>query len=114
MDDKLSSQIFRLYIEDPLCEITVEDFYDIKIKDSDVLERLKKVYPDVAKFTIWHIANEFDVYPLVSSVSSDTEDDYDVTELYEKLRDKIINSLYVIYLRREKDYAKLLSKNNSS
>ena len=114
MDDKLSSQIFRLYIEDPLCEITVEDFYDIKIKDTDVLERLKKVYPDAAKFTIWHIANEFDVYPLVSSVNSDTEDEYDVTELYEKLRDKIINSLYVIYLRREKEYAKLLSKNNSS
>ena len=114
VDDKLSSQIFRLYIEDPLCEITVEDFYDIKIKDTDVLERLKKVYPDAAKFTIWHIANEFDVYPLVSSVNSDTEDEYDVTELYEKLRDKIINSLYVIYLRREKEYAKLLSKNNSS
>lgn len=114
VEDKLHSPIFRLYIEDPLCEITVEDFYDIKIKDSDVLERLKKVYPDAAKFTIWHIANEFNVYPLVSSVSSDTEDEYDVTELYEKLRDKIINSLYVIYLRREKDYAKLLSKNNSS
>lgn len=114
MENKLSSQIFRLYIEDPLCEITVEDFYDIKIKDTDVLERLKKVYPDAAKFTIWHIANEFDVYPLVSSVTDDTEDEYDVTELYEKLRDKIINSLYVIYLRREKDYAKLLSKNNSS
>lgn len=114
MEDKLHSPIFRLYIEDPLCEITVEDFYDIKIKDSDVLERLKKVYPDAAKFTIWHIANEFNVYPLVSSVSSDTEDEYDVTELYEKLRDKIINSLYVIYLRREKDYAKLLAKNNSS
>lgn len=114
MNNKYDKQIFRLYIEDPLCEITVEDFYDIKIKDTAVLERLKQVYPNATNFTIWHIANEFDVYPLVSSVSHDTEDENDVTELYEKLRDKVINTLYVIYLRREKDYAKLLSKNNSS
>lgn len=104
---------YDLYVfnNEDIIHIPFDNLLNIPVPDI-IKNHLKTIY-DTETVNIYQISNE---YRTVLKLYIVDEDDfgYEVTDLYEKLSSKIVNSMYTIFSKREKEYRQIISKNNAA
>lgn len=104
---------YDLYVfnNEDIIHIPFNNLLNIPVPDI-IKNHLKTIY-DTETVNIYQISNE---YRTVLKLYIVDEDDfgYEVTDLYEKLSSKIVNSMYTIFSGREKEYRQIISKNNAA
>lgn len=105
---------YNLYIldEDNVTSLTFDNILDIPVEDEVMKENLRRIY-GTEKINIYQISNEYDIVLKVYIIDED-EFSYEVTDLYQKLASKVVNMMYGIFSKREKEYRSVISKNNSA
>ena len=104
---------YDLYVfhNEDIIHIPFDNLLNIPVPDF-IKNHLKTIY-DTENVNIYQISNE---YRTVLKLYIVDEDDfsYEVTDLYQKLTSKVVNSMYDIFSNREKEYRQIISKNNAS
>lgn len=105
---------YNLYIleGDNVTSLTFDNILDIPVEDDVMKENLRRIY-GTDKINIYQISNEYDIVLKVYIIDEDGFS-YEVTDLYQKLASKVVNTMYGIFSKREKEYRSVISKNNSA
>lgn len=93
-------------------KLNTDDLYNIKVDDTKLFERLNIAYGNKEYYTIWHLANEFSVHVTITRTTPESETQ-DITLLLERLSEKIVNKLTEIYIKREKEYKRVVNPLNN-
>lgn len=90
--------------------ISFKNILDIPVP-SEIKENLYRIY-GTEKINIYQIMNEYDAKLRI--YVSDSDDRYEVTDLYQKLCSKVVNTMYSLYARRDRNYRRYVSETNLS
>jgi hypothetical protein len=90
--------------------ISFNNILDIPVP-SDIKENLYRIY-GTEKINIYQVMNEYEARLRI--YVSDTDDRYEVTDLYQKLCSKVVNTMYSIYAKRDRNYRRYVSETNLS
>lgn len=90
--------------------ISFNNILDIPVP-SDIKENLYRIY-GTEKINIYQVMNEYEARFRI--YVSDTDDRYEVTDLYQKLCSKVVNTMYSIYAKRDRNYRRYVSETNLS
>lgn len=96
--------------KDGIEHISFKNILDIPVP-SDMKENLYRIY-GTEKINIYQVMNEYDARLRI--YVSDTDDRYEVTDLYQKLCSKVVNTMYSIYAKRDRNYRRYVSETNLS
>ena len=90
--------------------ISFKNILDIPVP-SEIKEHLYRIY-GTEKINIYQVMNEYDARLRI--YVSDTDGRYEVTDLYQKLCSKVVNTMYSIYAKRDRNYRRYVSETNLS
>lgn len=90
--------------------ISFNNILDIPVP-SDIKENLYRIY-GTGKINIYQVMNEYEARLRI--YVSDTDDRYEVTDLYQKLCSKVVNTMYSLYAKRDRNYRRYVSETNLS
>lgn len=105
---------YYLYIldDDNVTTLIFDNILDIPLEDDTMRENLRRIY-GTEKINIYQISNEYDIVLKVYIIDEDGFS-YEVTDLYQKLASKVVNTMYGIFSDREKEFRTVISKHNSA
>lgn len=96
--------------KDGIEPISFKNILDIPVSN-EIRENLYRIY-GTEKINIYQIMNEYDAKLRI--YVSDSDDRYEVTDLYQKLCSKVVNTMYSLYARRDRNYRRYVSETNLS
>ena len=96
--------------KDGIKPISFKNILDIPVP-SDIKENLYKIY-GTEKINIYQVMNEYEARLRI--YVSDSDDRYEVTDLYQKLCSKVVITMYSLYAKRDRNYRRYVSETNLS
>lgn len=90
--------------------ISFKNILDIPVP-SEIRENLYRIY-GTEKINIYQVMNEYEARLRI--YVSDTDGKYEVTDLYQKLCSKVVNTMYSLYAKRDRNYRRYVSETNLS
>ena len=96
--------------KDGIEPISFKNILDIPVSN-EIRENLYRIY-GTEKINIYQVMNEYEARLRIYVSGSD--DRYEVTDLYQKLCSKVVNTMYSLYAKRDRSYRSYVSETNLS